>query len=451
MTLGIGTVIRAARRARNLTQAELAEGIVDASYLSLIEAGKRIPSAEVLEAFERRLGVQLRAGTDVDAAAELAANAQLAAVRAMLHQGLYAQAVAAVEEAALIDVADTRRRPHWIWLAALGSEETGDLDASIRVLPEAIRMFRSHGEMAAATEATIDLVRCLRERGDWSQALDVAKRVLDDLPEELHGSLLHAKLCSTVIGIHYRRGDFGTAQMLAEDALQQFPGGKRDNGQRAVVLWNAALTAEANGNVGGALLLGEEAVAVAAGAVGVASAMSGGRRILGQLRTNVAWLMMRATPVDVAAVETQLDLAEAEYAAAGGGTALDQTNLLTHRAQLALIRGNAESAVELAREAISALDAARDSVQVAHSRVIAAQAFAAIGDLEQARAETRAAEMSLDAAGPSRANAVAWRELAEAFEAVGSKADAMRAMKRALDDMGVHGTTVIDSAERRHL
>ena len=56
-TSGLPERLRERRRAAGLSQAELAEGIVDPSYISLLEAGRRTPTPDVVAALAARLGV----------------------------------------------------------------------------------------------------------------------------------------------------------------------------------------------------------------------------------------------------------------------------------------------------------------------------------------------------------------------------------------------------------
>ena len=55
--MDFGTRLRNLREAAGLTQAELADGISAASYISLLEAGKRKPKPELVSQVASRLGV----------------------------------------------------------------------------------------------------------------------------------------------------------------------------------------------------------------------------------------------------------------------------------------------------------------------------------------------------------------------------------------------------------
>lgn len=56
--MNIGKAIRVIRAARNLSQKQLAEASgLDASYISLVEAGRRAPSGETVQAIAKGLRV----------------------------------------------------------------------------------------------------------------------------------------------------------------------------------------------------------------------------------------------------------------------------------------------------------------------------------------------------------------------------------------------------------
>ena len=52
----VGSTIKRLRQAAGITQAALADGLVSAAYISLIESGRRVPSTDLLDALLTRLG-----------------------------------------------------------------------------------------------------------------------------------------------------------------------------------------------------------------------------------------------------------------------------------------------------------------------------------------------------------------------------------------------------------
>src|SRR5829696_7996180 len=66
----VGTRIRALRLEKGMSQADVAEGMLSASYVSLVESGRRQPAIAALTHIADRLGVDtgfLRDGIDAEA------------------------------------------------------------------------------------------------------------------------------------------------------------------------------------------------------------------------------------------------------------------------------------------------------------------------------------------------------------------------------------------------
>src|SRR5438093_12427215 len=73
MARSLGDRVREMRMRRGLSQSGLARGLVSPSYVSLIEAGKRLPERDILRAFADRLGTTpeyLESGVDAATARE---------------------------------------------------------------------------------------------------------------------------------------------------------------------------------------------------------------------------------------------------------------------------------------------------------------------------------------------------------------------------------------------
>ena len=65
----MGARIRSLRLERGLSQAQVAEGMLSASYVSLVESGRRQPASSALNHIAERLGVDtgfLRDGIDAE-------------------------------------------------------------------------------------------------------------------------------------------------------------------------------------------------------------------------------------------------------------------------------------------------------------------------------------------------------------------------------------------------
>lgn len=428
----MGSRIRAARQRASLSQAELADGIVDTSYLSLIENGRRRPSAAVLEALAAKLGTSVEAlSDDRGGSDDGAAHNALVVCAAMLAAGdadavlreteTWVRREGDLDDVLLAEFLHVRGRAY---------EHLGRVDAATEALRAALRFAARADAVLLRINITLDLVRCLRERGDIGEALDLARDLRDALPPEIAGTALHARLLSTVIGLHYKRGDFDTAHHEAQRALLQFAS-RGDAASRGMVLWNASLAAEAVGDGFGAVALANEALELLRGGAGVES------RWIGQLHVAIAWLYSRVTPADFELALRSCDAAAALYAVSG--SELDLAVMETERARALWGLGDFGAALVAVRGAVARMSGAGsvDVVQMSHARIVEARVLASMGDVEGARAAVVAARAVLDSAAVSRANALEWRDLAEVFAGLGLAEDAVAAYRYALDDAGI--------------
>lgn len=428
LSQSFGARVRAARQAAGLSQTVLAGTLMSASYLSLIEAGRREPSEAMVAGLAQRLGLPASVLLGDEAlAAALNPGRDIAHLRILVTTGDYAAA----------DGLATRlleQRPgHWMGadagavqhLRGLAREGQGALDDALDDLRAARAAVRLAGDVRSAVVITIDLLRCLRERGDLAEALREAAALADALPAELVHSPLHAKLVSTLIGVHYLLGDFALAQQLAVTAVAEFDANTEPSA-RAMVLWNASLAAEARGDVRGALLLASEASEL--------MSSGGERRLVGQLHVAVAWLRSRLTPPDLDGARTAL--VEAATAFGMAAAPLDLAALRHEQARLAWLSGDLSAARSLVREELALLDG-RHPAHSAAAWLLAARIEASDGDVEAARTAVAAARAVCTLSGPLRAHALAWRELADTCAAQGFTADAVGAYQQALAAAGI--------------
>jgi tetratricopeptide (TPR) repeat protein len=106
------------------------------------------------------------------------------------------------------------------------------------------------------------LVRCYREAGDLSRAVDLGEAALRRYNElRLDGLGGHGALVSTLAGAYSERGDHLRAKVVLDEliALTEHSGSLDDRGY---AYWNAAVTAAERGHVGDGLRLAERAAAL---------------------------------------------------------------------------------------------------------------------------------------------------------------------------------------------
>lgn len=208
--------MREAREAARLTQAKLADGIVAASYVSLIESGHRNPSQELLEQFAERLGVRVtELGSRVDEErAKFSVNAAQVAI-----------AIGAFEEARkLISDAQQWSSPDSATAyaaQALACETRLRDPTAIGSVTEALRVLDT-GPVDAArfrSRLLIALLRSLHDAGDLSLATDIGQRWLSCVASESWPEDAIIELLCMTATCHAQRGDTGVASELIRRAV----------------------------------------------------------------------------------------------------------------------------------------------------------------------------------------------------------------------------------------
>ena len=425
---GLARRLRETRVAQGLSQSELAGGDLSASYISLLEAGKRTPTPDVVALLAERLTCTpdyLLRG--VDPAESDRARLTLEYAELALRNGESADALAQLDrllmESSMLGAEATWRARR---LHAQALESVGRISDALTEL-EVLRSEAAAGKRYAdELQLTVDLVRCYEEVGDVSLAVDVGQATLVRMTDlDLAGTDEHAQLVSSLIGAHYERGDLRRAQILATEALAQVEV-RGSPSARAKVYWNASLAADGSGDTAGALMLAERAVAL----------LSEGHetRSIGRLRTALGWLYLRIDPPD-------LDRAHEELEAAGetlrdSGSRIDRAYVETELGRCEVMRGNPAQALAHTAAATEYLG---DEVltQSAHVRLVEGRALLALGRRTEAVECYRAATSLMEVLGVSRQGADAWRELGDAYADLGMAAEAAQAYRVALTAVGV--------------
>lgn len=419
-----------------MSQTELAGEHMSASYISLLEAGKRAPTEPILAVLAARLGctpTSLRDGEEPRLAYEATLTLEYAELA--LRNGEAADALTRLTGLmanGATSSAEIRWRARRLQAQAL--EAVGQLEESV-ALVETLRV------EADATDRrdeylrlTIAAVRCYKELGDLAYAIDIGERALATLDENQLGSTEeHAQLASALIGVYYERGDLVRASMLAERAIALVDeGGSR--AARAAIYWNASLTAEAHAELPKALGLAERAIAL--------YAEDDRARATARLRTAYGWLLLRSDPGHAEEAVEQLTRAHEQLIEVG--SELDLAYCETELARCEVLRGDGVAALELTRSALSRLGSGV-RIERSHTRIVEGRALLLLERHDEAIAAYRDAVQLMTGIGDRHA-AGAWRELADAFTSLGMHADASRAFQHALDLAGVRGapTTVSD-------
>jgi ATP/maltotriose-dependent transcriptional regulator MalT len=412
-----------------LAQADLAGDGISPSYVSLLESGKRAPTASVVAALAAKLATTerfLRHGENPEDRERLELSIAYAeiALRNGEARDALAHAARAIEAAgtASPELLIQARRIH-----AQALESAGELGLAIREFEDLVAAAREAGHLLEALQLTVSLARCYKERGDIAYALTLAEAGLAEATRaELVGTDAHAELASVVIWLYTMRGDLTRADVLADRILAQVnSAGSRK--ARASVYWNASLSAEARGELDKAFVLADRARALLA--------ENDDERAIARFRVAYAWLLLRcAPPRPEQAHELLLTAFES---LTNCGSEVDLAYCETELARSRLLLDDPHQAIDLARGALRRLES-EPAHQSAHARLVMARAQLALGEQDTAIAEYRAAATELtDLTGAERQAAAAWRELADAFTGLDLFEDAAMAYQQALTEAGI--------------
>ena len=423
----VGQRVRELRRALGLSQVELAGEDLSASYVSLIESGKRSATGHVIAVLASRLETTadyLLEGIDVRVRDEQELRLRYAELA--LNNGEGAEALRHFTSLRDQTPDDSKIHRAAVWGLCRALEATGDLEAAV----EAYDQVRSraaadpdHDEHWA--DAVIALCRCSTEIGDLGRAIELGEQALVHLRGlGLEMSDGQVQIISSLVGAYYVRGDLVRAQQLG-GALVDAVDTLASPVARGAAYWNASLVAEARGHLGEALTLAEKALAMYAEA--------GSQRSYSRLKVAYAWLLLRQGEPAVARSQSLLEQARAELADTGG--AVDVAYCDTELARCALLAGRSEDAVVIARRVIDALGESR--LETGRAMLVLGQALCELGKVAQGRAQVAAASQVLAGSGGGREAAAAWSEAGDVLSQLGEHTAATDAYQRALGLLGM--------------
>jgi tetratricopeptide (TPR) repeat protein len=433
---GLPQRLRDLRLAAGLSQAELAGDDLSASYVSLIEAGKRTPTTDALTVLAKRLGCtvdQLVSGVDGRSREE--ARLELAYAELALNSGEAEEAERRLR--VLLSDAAVSATPELLAAASLALakalEARGLLEQAIAAYEQLLP-----GPQEDPADGWLSLVvalcRCYREAGDLTHSVELAERALARASTlGLAGSDEEIELAATLVAAYHERGDVTRARLLASQVVSR---AERAGSARArgAAYWNASLVASAHGRTREALQLAERALAL--------YAEQDNARSLGRLHSAYAWLLLRQPTPAAAEALAQLEAASAALAETGSQVDLAYCDIEAARALLEL--GRHDEAVDRARAGLDRLGP-ETRLQRASGLVVLGRAAAARGDESSARTAYQEAATDLAAVDASREAATVWCELAELCEALGDRDGALLAYRHATGHLGVPATVRLPS------
>lgn len=424
----LGTRIRCVRRERGLTQAQLAGPTLSESYISLIESGKRQPGRRTLQAIAEQLGLSVDELTKQVIPADPQISFALAFVELAVMNGeteSARSAIAAINKDSRLDGQSAVR----LWAAeAKLSEAAGDLESATSLLERLLE--DPHTDATIWAEAATSLVRCHRERGNLSEAIDVGERCTTQLVAAgLSGTPQHVAVGLTMASAYHERGDVVRASGVVEGLMAESERvGSRE--ARGFAYWNAALIARSEGRQLDAVKLAEKAVALVS--------EGDDKRRLARLTAAQAEILLS---LDEPPVEKAVELLLLSYVQLEEcGTSGDRAYVATELGRAEILKGRPTEAEQWARRSLELLgDEPR--LESVRSWMILAQAQALRGQSEEVSRTARLAASMLETMGASRQAAQIWRDLGDLLSRQGEHAEACVAYDRALESMGLAQTS----------
>ncbi len=413
-----------------MSQTALAGDDFSPSYISLIEAGRRVPTDAALAVLADRLGTTadyLRHGDK--APSEERARLEIGFARLALANGA---AEEARDRLLALDLSTIAPRHHTEALHALAQahEALGELDESIAVLEPLLKEARQRGRATEAAGLATSLVAAYHEAGDLGHSIELGEQVLHELETlGVAGTDEHLRLASTILWSYYERGDLLFAAHRAAELvrLADETGTMRGRGS---IYWNASLVAEGRGDLAEARRLTERALAY----------MSEGAssRDVPRLRLHYAWLLLRLDAPEPEAALEQLGRAQADLTLVGSEVELARCDFEGGRARLLL--GEIAAAEDLVRAGLGRLDETA-TLDRCNGHILLGDVLAAQGALDEAHAAYRWAADMLGMMSAGRESASVWRALGDRLLAHGDLEGAAHAYETALREVGIRPTT----------
>ncbi|MBD0293448.1 MAG: tetratricopeptide repeat protein [Jiangellaceae bacterium] len=432
----VGARIRALRLKQGMSQADVAAGMLSASYVSLVESGRRRPAQSALQHIADRLGVDvdfLRDG--IDAEVRRRSRLALGHARVALQQGDADDAYRRFTE--LSDAPGlTEDDERQIKLGrALAAEKRGDLEEALRMLAQLAEENRSDPRLHPWMDVAEALCRCYREAGDLDLAITTGEEAMRDAAElGLKATDEYVRLGCTVQAAYMERGDLAKATLMASE-LTGLADAMGAPYTRGAAYWNAAVLAESRNDLGQALAMVDRAIAM--------FGESDDQRNLDRIRVAHAWLLLQQQPPDAERALQLLDAVRTELVA--HGSTVDVGYCDTERARALLTLGRFGEARAAAEQALAGLGE-QTRIETPHAMLVLGRILREQGDPDAAVQQCTAAAATLETIGASRRAAAAWRELGDLYRELDRMDEAVEAYDRALRAVRIGPEAVVVAA-----
>lgn len=417
--MAFGDQLRALRLARNMTQAEVAGGLLSVSYISLLESNRRQPTRETVEILAQALGCE---PNDLFGPSEQARPAALAVRHAdlSLQSGEAATARVGYQQVLQDGVEDPMVRVRAMLGLARALQQEGRLTEAVEMYESCVRSGLLDPAHAVSLAVAQGWCRCLFELGELYRAIEVGTRALEEYGRlGAQDSEQSIQLLATVAAAWYELGELRQAENLLNEGLER-ASRIRSPQARGAIIWNASLVAAERGRYLEALELADEALA--------AFRHGPDQRLVGSLLTLRGYILLRSNPPRPE--EAVAVLNEALSVLSDVQDHLAQAYTLTELSRGNLELGDIDAAIADAERSRELLGP-RAQLEYGRATVALASAVNALGDIELAKHYYTEAATTLSLLGASRNAARAWVELATTLADRGDLAGAVSAFMQA--------------------
>lgn len=404
-----GQRVRQVRRQRGLSQAQVAGVEMSASYVSLVESGRRTPSPELAQTIAERLGLPVTA---------LIAP-ERGDPRREHRLGLVGRLIMARGAGSSGDHALAREQLRLILDQAIAPEDEDIAWEARWELASTLRYLERHAELEDVLRSLLDdpltaesgllyarvataLAELARHRGHLADSLDRAEQAVAAAgaldvtsAERIHATLALVNACGE--GGDWKRAEVAAVELL--DTVDDIASRQL----RGLVCWSAGSACFFAGQADRALTLLDRALTFVLPEVDL--------RIWARLCTAAAAL--RLAVGDRSGAEAPLERARSTVELVG--TPADRIRLTAVTAVAHRERGDLDAALACVAE-VDVDEPGLARQDGARCMVIIARVMAAAGMAEEAADRYRGAAARYEQAGAYRLASLAWRELSEAGE-----------------------------------
>ena len=419
--MDFGTRLRDLREAAGLTQAELADGISAASYISLLEAGKRKPKPELVDQFASRLGV---------AVADLMIDQGDQEVDWSLNVAQVALSTGNLDDAenyARLIIESSRDHNGARLAASVVLIQVRVRQGKVEgVVDELERLFADHTQAAPDLRVRIgnEIVKVCFQSGDLAMGAQRGEEMLREFATTWPEPEVVELLC-LVANCHFYRGDIHRASELVTQALELAEACKSP---KAMVQsqWQSSMLAESRGDLSLALYHITNAIHW--------SKLAELNDVVPALNNNAARILLELPNPDLDQVH---NLAEASYIHfTSQNHSVPAAYACLTLSEVELLRDNPSNALMFVRKGLTELP---KDVPGPRARLLCLEAktLFKLGMVEESHIQLeRALQHAVDME-PSKEVAVYWGEVARVFVEMGLQERAIDAYEQALSATAV--------------